>query len=373
MTEIPKTFCPAKWDEIMFNFSFNYVFSCCKSTPIKFENDSYQSVINLQKTNLLNDVQDSSCNYCWKVENNDLPSRRHEYLKSFDHTKFELYKENKIQPSLIELYIGNECNFQCLYCNPKYSSQWEADVKKKPYKIFTDRYFYGIDEKKSSAEKILNLIKTLNRSAELSILGGEPLHNKFFWSILETTPTRILSLSTNLSCQEKEIDRLINVAKKFDNVTISISIDSTGKHAEFTRFGLNFKQFENNLDYLLNHATANMHFNIASLMTSLTIRDLDSMIEFVENKRVFYPNLNWQLFPCVDPRIQSFDTLPDEFKLDAQNSIDKLKMLKNMYGVDSLDSALKSSKFNNTLYSEFKHFINEFANRKNIKIPVCLN
>jgi MoaA/NifB/PqqE/SkfB family radical SAM enzyme len=284
-----------------------------------------------------------------------------------------LYKENKIQPSLIELYIGNECNFQCLYCNPKYSSQWEADVKKKPYKIFTDRYFYGIDEKKSSAEKILNLIKTLNRSAELSILGGEPLHNKFFWSILETTPTRILSLSTNLSCQEKEIDRLINVAKKFDNVTISISIDSTGKHAEFTRFGLNFKQFENNLDYLLNHATANMHFNIASLMTSLTIRDLDSMIEFVENKRVFYPNLNWQLFPCVDPRIQSFDTLPDEFKLDAQNSIDKLKMLKNMYGVDSLDSALKSSKFNNTLYSEFKHFINEFANRKNIKIPVCLN
>jgi organic radical activating enzyme len=375
MPEIPKTFCPAKWDELMINFSYDYVFSCCKATPIKIKNKNYNLILNEQKENLLNGVQDPSCNYCWKVENNNLPSRRHDYLKFFDQEKFQLYKTNAVVPKLVDVYIGNECNFQCTYCNPKFSSQWEADVKKKSYKIFTDRHFYGLDDKnKEIKSHVLDTIKDLDKSTYLTILGGEPLLNKFFWQILDLTSVANFSLSTNLSCQtKKEIDKLKDMSYKFDNMFITVSIDSTGRNAEFTRHGLDFEHFQDNFDYLLNTLTPNMHVGINSVMSSITIQDLANFLDLVKSKKKMHQDLTWTLNPCTQPRIQSFDTLIDQHKNKALDIISEIKTLEYVRGADLIESSLLSSKFNNTLYQELKHFLNEFAERKGLSIPVCLN
>jgi MoaA/NifB/PqqE/SkfB family radical SAM enzyme len=373
MSKISKTFCPAKWNEIMLNFTYNYVFSCCKSTPQKYS-DSYIEILDEQKKNLLNGIQDPSCNYCWKSENNNLPSLRQEYLKTFDSSQIALYENNEIEPSLVELYIGNECNFQCTYCNPKYSSQWELDCNRKKYKIFTDRYFYENDLKnKESTDQIYKIILDLNTSVLLKILGGEPLINKLFWKILSITTVDNFFLSTNLSCKtKKEIDNLYKHSQKFKNFMINVSIDSTGVNAEFTRYGINFQKFEENLDYLLSKASSNTKININSVVTSITIHDLPNFFAFIQDKKIKYPKLTWSLNFCVSPRIQSFDTLPDEHKNNAIKILKEIEILDYTSGANTVISALLSAKFNNTLYNELKVFLEEFAQRKKINVPVCL-
>lgn len=375
MQTLPSTFCPAKWDELMLNFSYNYVFSCCKATPVKFENKTYNIVIQQQKENLLNGIQDPSCNYCWKHENNNLPSKRQEYLKSFDQSKFELYKTYKVQPIQVELYIGNECNFQCTYCNPKYSSQWELDVLKAPYKIFTDRDFFGIDKKNYEIKNnILDIVKNLSKESFLIILGGEPLLNKFFWEILDNTTAKHVTLATNLSTQKtKDIDKLIDKCSKLKGMRVTVSIDSTKENAEFTRFGSNFSTFEKTLDYLLTNAPSNMHININSVLSTITIRDFKNFIIFIKNKKEKFSKLTWEMTPCVYPRIQSFETLSNDLREEALTLLQEIKTLNYVKGVDVVESSLLSTKFNNTLYHELKHFLLEFSTRKNIAIPICLN
>jgi len=374
MQPLPNTFCPAKWDEISLNFAYDYVYACCKSTPTKYTNGDYREVIVQQKNNLLNDIQDPSCNFCWKIENQNLPSKRHDHLKIFDKTKFNSYKTDEISPTLVELYIGNECNFQCTYCNPKYSSQWEADVKKLPYKIFTDKHFFEIDIKNQNInQKVLETVTSLDNRATLSILGGEPLHNKFFWYILDNTRVQNFALSTNLSAKIKDLQKLYEKCSKFKKTYISISLDSTGNNAEFIRYGMNFNDFENNLNYLLDNITENIHININALMTSVTIHDIDNFFNFLQNKKQRYEKLTCKFSPCVHPRIQSFDTLPDIHKEKILNKIDEMQKYTYLIGLDVIQSSLISSKFNKTLYQELKHFLNQFAARKKIEIPICLN
>jgi hypothetical protein len=55
------------------------------STPIKFvDKADIATILDGQKDNLLNGIQDSSCEYCWRVERQGHPSRRHTYLKDFN-------------------------------------------------------------------------------------------------------------------------------------------------------------------------------------------------------------------------------------------------------------------------------------------------
>ena len=72
---------------------------------------------------------------------------------------------------MIQVSVGNECNFQCTYCNPKFSSKWEDDVRRQSYKVFTDRFFYGIDDTNTDLlNKNLNFLKTKLNSLMIQII-----------------------------------------------------------------------------------------------------------------------------------------------------------------------------------------------------------
>ena len=83
MPKIPDTFCPAKWDEIYINLDYNFVYSCCKATPVTVNSNISETLKN-QKTNLLSGIMDPSCNYCWDIEEKGHTSRRARYLKKFN-------------------------------------------------------------------------------------------------------------------------------------------------------------------------------------------------------------------------------------------------------------------------------------------------
>jgi MoaA/NifB/PqqE/SkfB family radical SAM enzyme len=372
---ISKTFCPAKWDEINVNLNANYVYSCCESVPIKINRkEDINQALDQQRNNLLEGIQDPACNYCWKNENAGYESLRHRYLKSFDYSKIEDYKNNKTVIKQIEVNLGNECNFQCIYCNPKFSSQWETDIKEKPYKLYSDKFFYAIDETQSRGlNDTIKWLSEINQIERLEIIGGEPIQNKNFFKIINAIDADYLGFSTNLSCKTtKPIDKILALSTKYTSLSFKVSLDSTGKNAEFSRYGMDFDKMLKNIDYLLSNAPANVMISFTSLMTSITIRDFGNMVDLVDGFYKKNPNIVWNIVSCHDPNILTLDTLPDQYKPALLEQINNVKNKNYIQGLSILEGAINSSKFNKTLYNLMKHFLEEFSARKNIPIPVEL-
>lgn len=370
---MPKTFCPAKWDELMINFNYNYVYSCCKATPIQFDK-TYTHIIKLQQKNLLSGVQDSSCNFCWDLENKNLPSRRHHYLKRFDNNTFDTYTENKI-PKLLEINIGNECNFQCLYCNPKFSSKWQADVTKSPYRLFSSKSNYELhikfQNKKNNIETILNLLEE-TQVETVDIMGGEPFYNKNFYKILDHIKSTNLKISTNLSCDISMLEEFFNKTKKFNRVQFNISLDASKEISEFVRFGMNYDKLFENINWLEKNKPKNLIIAFSTLLTSVTVKDLKNfkniIIPYLERNK----EINWYLFHCTHPEFQSFSTLKENEKSQILDVLTDLEHNKQIIFANVIKSAILSSKFNQTLFKQLEIFVEEFASRKKIKIPFTL-
>ena len=376
MNNLPKTFCPAKWDEIFVNLGANYVYACCKSEIVKItKKEDINAALDRQKYNLLNGIQDPACNYCWKIENAGYISLRQKYLEEFNVNQIDQYKNNQVKPKQVEVSLGNECNFQCTYCNPKFSSQWESDVKHKPYKIFSDKFFFAVDDKnKNNIADTITWLQSIGPIDNLKLLGGEPLQNKHFNKVINNIKSKQLGFATNFSFKStKKIDKLIRLSDKYEKISLGISIDSTYKNAEFSRFGLDFTQLINNIHYLLIHAPANINITLLSVMTSITIRDLNNMSTLVDDLHQIRPSLTWTINYCQDPKILTLDTLPDKFKPKLLEQLAVLKNKPYIIGIDLIEGAIKTSKFNKSLYGQLIHFLEEFSQRKNIKIPVDLN
>lgn len=370
MTTIPKTFCPAKWDELTINLQNNYVYACCKATPITFVSKSdINKLLTSQKINLQNSVQDSSCKYCWNVENNGGVSKRAELLSNFDKETYSTYTIDK-SPTTIEVNLGNECNFQCIYCNPKFSSQWETDVRRKPYQVFVDRYVYAVGSKSLvSTVELVDILSEYENINALIVNGGEPLLNKKFMELITRVDSNSLSFSSNLSCNKATIDNVLSLASKYNKIIFGVSIDSTGEIAEFTRFGMCYKTMLENLNYLITKAPDNVVITLNVLMSSLTVVDISNFTDLVEELYSIKQNIHCILSYCEYPRMFSFSSVNDTSRPQILEKLYKLNSLPYVKGAESVISAVNTTAFNRTIYSQMHHFLTEFSSRKNIAIP----
>lgn len=358
-------FCPAKWTELNLNLNFNYVYACCKAEPKQFTDD-FESVIQIQKTNLSNGIKDPSCNYCWNVENQGGISRRIELLNKFDRIKFEKYiTDNKTVDTLL-ISLGNVCNTQCIYCNPKFSTKWEQDVQLQEYKIFVDRHVYTVDNKEKNVKE--NNLKYLEeiKHRRLSLIGGEPLMYNNLTKIIDISTAEEFELSTNLNVSTEKIAKLINDLKKFKQATICVSVDSDDELFSFLRYGIEPKLFYKNLDFLLSNKDSNTQIQINTLMTNTSICDIEN---FYKKIKPYINNLVWSFAYCKTPRIHSFEALPDHLRANLIDKMLEISEHKNIIRVSTVISALKNIKFNNTVYKEFWNFIDQWESRKNIKLP----
>lgn len=368
MLTIPKTFCPAKWDDLHLNFNYNWAYACCKATPIVFVND-WKSALDQQKQNLLDDIKDPSCEYCWKIEQQGGHSDRKGLLQDFTETELQQYYDNP-PPRRIEVNLGNECNFQCTYCSPKFSSKWDSDVKTNPYKFKSDLHHYAPKKKNNNnLETNLDFLKTYDSVEVLNLIGGEPLQNKNLFHILDRVDNvKVLHITTNFSCNVATIDKIINLSQYYEKIVLGISIDATDDIAEFVRYGLNYRQWKTNVDYLYTHMTANMEVIFLSLITSLTIKGLQSLIPLIDAYHDEKDSTTWRLSYCVSPLMQSFSTVA-EFKDPYIETLNKLQNKSYVKNVDTIIHALQHSKFDIKLYDELISFVNEFANRKKLIVP----
>ena len=145
-----------------------------------------------------------------------------------------------VNPEYIELSFGNQCNFKCGYCHPRYSSRFfdeskelgpYTDLNSGDYSVeWFENKLYKNDEDNPYVKAWWKwwpeVSKTLNI---LRITGGEPTIHGSTYRLLDEInknpmPNLELNINTNLGTNPKLFDRFIDKLKPIIEKSILIAI-----------------------------------------------------------------------------------------------------------------------------------------------------
>lgn len=315
INSVSPSFCTAKWLQTTLYLQNGYNHSCHHPSPHKIlveevnadpaalHNSAYKKKI---RKLMIEGTRPKECEYCWKIEdlNKDYFSDR--YYKTSDYwawNRFDEVKNSKpednIIPSYLEVSFSNVCNFKCSYCSPEISSKWMEEIEKfGPYPTEqsnhnlewlkqSGRYPYKHSENNPYVNAFWKYFPEIIDQLEVfRITGGEPLLSKDLWKVLEflntsSHPNLEIAINTNLCVEDKLIQKFIDQIGKLEGkvkrVDIYTSLESTGEQAEYSRFGLDYKKWHENIRTILNKTNVNV-----GIMTTINVLSLPTMNEFVD-------------------------------------------------------------------------------------------
>lgn len=328
INSVSPTFCTAKWLTSTTTLYNGYTHSCHHPSPHKIQVDDLQkSTTALHNTpvkiaarqDMLNGIQTKECDYCWNIENlgSDHFSDRHYKSSNIGMGLWQRFDETvesglgeSINPSYMEVAFENTCNFKCTYCSPDVSSKWMDEIQKHGgYALKNGHVHHDLNWLKSISKFPIHhtehnpyitkfwewwpeLYKTLNT---FRITGGEPLLSDNTWKILDYVianprPELKLSINTNMGIPNKLVaklvDKVISLNEKCGEIDIFTSAESTGKHAEYSRFGMDWKLYVDNVNYFL--STTNVRLSFMTTVDIFASASFDDFIRFVCGLRKIY-------------------------------------------------------------------------------------
>lgn len=361
------SFCPAHWDDIIFSPAQGYVHGCCKSTPLK---SLYE--LEVRRGESLNGIRPKGCEYCWRTEDAGLDS-----LRNFKLTKYK----GKNACRRLTLTLNNLCNFQCVYCNEKYSSRWQTDrVKHGELELAFDHnvYYGGEPCVEQDAQVYVDFYNKMQPTEMLLVSGGEPLMGNILYDVLskcDLSTVQKINVSTNLCYPTRKVIKKLLEFSETHIITLNVSLDTVDwYHQSRLRVGFDHLQFLDNLHYLL--AETNVLVNFNSLMTDQTIFGIYKMSQFVYTLRDRYGDrITWFPSHCIQPRIHSFEVLNDSERNDAlmqalfaqDNSAEDRELAQ----LNGIIAALEGTIFNEEVMRDQKRFFEQLKRRatNNIQDP----
>ena len=306
-------FCLAKWTQETMHLGIGLTHSChhpvqhkiplseLQRNPTALHNTKYKKE---QRKKMLDGERPSECNYCWNIEDssNSYSDRVFKSAESWSFDQMDIIKKldwrDDYNPRYVEVSFSNTCNFKCSYCGPQYSSKWVEEIEKYgPYDTSTqynnlehlkerDELPYKHSEDNPYVEAFWKWWPDLYKDLHtFRITGGEPLLSKDTFKVLEyiqehweDNPNLSLAINTNLGVPNNLIKKLVEIAKdlihnnKIREFIIFTSVEATGEQAEYSRYGLNYKEFMDNIDYIcteLPKVTVNVMaaFNVFSVFS----------------------------------------------------------------------------------------------------------
>lgn len=322
--------CLAKWTQVTMHLHNGMTHSChhpvphkiplneIKENPTALHNTKYKK---LARKEMLENKRPGECDYCWNVEDNSnsfsdrvFKSNESWSLPHLEEIKGLDWRAN-YNPRYVEVSFSNTCNFKCAYCSPMASSKWVEEIEKfGGYPLSynfnnlewlkeTGQLPYKQTEYNPYVESFWNWWPELYRDLHtFRITGGEPLLAKDTWKVLDfiaetPEPNRKLNLSinTNLGVPKNLINEFVKKSKKIieeDRVNefiIFTSCETWGEQAEYIRFGLNFNQFLENVEYILQELPK-VTINIMSTFNALSPFGYDKLIDKVQELKEKYQN-----------------------------------------------------------------------------------
>ena len=424
-------FCLAKWTQVTIHLGTGMTHSCHHPSPHKIPlNELRRNPSALHNTNhkksrrkeMLEGKRPSECNYCWNVEDNSnsfsdrvFKSTEPWSLKDFDKIK-DSYWRDDFNPRYVEVSFSNTCNFACAYCGPQYSSKWVEEIEKfGGYP--TEHKFNSIDAIKERNQMPYkhnehnpyvdafwewwpDLYPDLHT---FRMTGGEPLLSKDVFKVLEyiqdnyeKNPNISLAINSNLGVPDKLIDKFIDIAEdlcnnnKVKELIIFTSVEATGKQAEYSRYGLQYEKFWNNVEKILTKLPK-VTINIMATFNALSVFSYGNLIDKVFDIKRKYANGEryWTSAIQLDtaylrwPTHLSVKILTEEQKQLIYACAEKAlyygikEFTKDNYGFSNVeiqkikrlyDYAIGASDFDTSKYrKDFVRFVDEYDRRRGTK------
>jgi organic radical activating enzyme len=323
-------FCLAKWTQVTIHLDKGMTHSChhpaphkiplreIRKNPSALHNTRFKK---LKRKEMLEGKRPEECNYCWNVEDNSdsfsdrvFKSSEPWSISEYDKITKSQWKDD-INPRYVEVSFSNTCNFACAYCGPQFSSKWVEEIEQHgPYNTTTK--YNGIDHLREKGEMPYkhseenpyveafwewwpDLYKDLHT---FRITGGEPLLSKDTFKVLEyiqenweQNPNLSLAINTNMNVPKKLMDRFIELCEDLSNnnkvreLIIFTSVEATEKQAEYTRFGLNYNVFWENVETFLTKLPK-ITINVMATFNALSVFTYDKLIDKIFDLKKKYHN-----------------------------------------------------------------------------------
>ena len=333
---VSPTFCLAKWMQSTTTLYNGYTHSCHHPSAHKISIDDikknprglHNTPIKIAaRQDMLNGVQTSECDYCWNIENLGEEHYSDRHYKSANSgmgiwQNFQNVIDSKlgenIAPSYLEVAFENVCNFKCAYCSPDVSSRWMEEIQQYGgYELEGKHIHHDLEWMKSIGKFPIHhkeqnpyidafwewwpeLYKSLDT---FRITGGEPLLSDNTWKILDyiianPRPDFKLGINTNMGVPRKLVaklcDKLNQLHGKIREVIIFTSAESVNEWAEYSRFGMNWKAFNGNIEYFLENTPPLVKMHVMTTVNILSASSFHLFIDWVlDLRRRFGTSRKW--------------------------------------------------------------------------------
>ena len=299
----------------------------------------------------------AGCSYCWKIESmgtdavSDRVYKSKIYpIKSLDEAYQTPHTED-VNLRTLEIAFDRTCQFACSYCNSAFSSTWVNDIKKHgPYvglvsdgrNHFTHAHdsaqLYRFGEANPYIDAFFKWWDTdLHRTLqELRITGGEPLMSGHTWKLIDwfkenqgKSNTK-LAINSNLGFNEQKLDEFIEAIRPLPHVEVYTSMEATATQAEYIRDGLDYAQWFDNVQTLIESGTVKaLHImcTINGLCLDSLVNHLDTMLElkYLYGKTAINFTLNILRFPSFQSPLVLPEDKRQHYMLQLKEWLDKNK------------------------------------------------
>ena len=345
-----QSFCAAKWYNATIWLGSGQTTSChhppAHTIGSDFEKNPKAIHNTVQKKQdrrmMLAGERPPGCEYCWKIEDmgRDAVSDRVYKSKIYPiaalDEAFATSADQDVNLRTLEIAFDRTCQFACSYCNPAFSSTWVNDIKRNGAYTglisdgrnhFTHTHdaaqLYTFNEVNPYVDAFFAWWETdLHRTLqELRITGGEPLMSGYTWRLIEWFKTNQgksttrLAINSNLGFEREKLTEFIEAVKPLPHVELYTSMEATGIQAEYIRDGLDYDQWHDNVQALVESgAVKAVHVmcTINALCLDSLVAHLDTMLEL--KQRYGRDAVNFTLNILRFPSFQSALVLPDHLR-----------------------------------------------------------
>ena len=380
LNSISPSFCLAKWLQHTLYLQNGMNHSChhppthkipmeeIEHNPKALHNTQYKKK---QMEKMLNGERPKECDYCWRVEDmGDKYFSDRIYKSNVSWSQPYIYDVintglNDIEPSYLEISFSNVCNLKCAYCSPDLSSRWYDEIKQHGH--YPTHFKHNNFDAQREMGRMPIPHKDHNPYVDafwkwwpelypslhtLRLTGGEPLMSKDCWRVLEAIaenpiPDLTLAINTNLDVEDHMIDRFIDLMLKIGpnvrELQIFTSGEATDEAAEYTRFGLDYENWYNNCNKVLDALFGKFKLTFA-FMTTVNIFSVGTFDKFFKDVLALRAKYiehrdDGNILPCMSnylryPNFLAISNLDDTTKAEFEK---KLRDLCEEYKVGIID------------------------------------
>ena len=308
--------CLAKWTQVTIHLGPGITHSCHHVGAHKIPLDELKNNPNalhntiekkMRRKEMREGKRPKECDYCWRIEDNTQEYSDRVWKSSANWSQvdkeliFNSDPMDDIYPRYVEVSFSNVCNFKCSYCGPAFSSKWTEEIKSKgPYKLYQTHY-NGIKESEVSYPNREDnpyieafwkwFPEAVKHMYTFRITGGEPLLSKHTFKVIDyllenPQPNLHFAINTN-ACPPGDLWKTfvekikqLEDTKSIKYFSLYSSAESFGKHAEYSRDGMDWELFSKNLRYFLDNTTTS-ELMLMSAVNILGLPSLTTYLRFV--------------------------------------------------------------------------------------------